>query len=219
MVYINKYKKYKYKYKKLKRGGNLLKMNSYLDNLYKNIIIKYNIPANSRDNLLKGSHIYQTYGTILNTSIDDMITIIGIKQDDIFYDLGSGIGNVCFKMLLSANVKKAVGYEIVASRYKLANYIKDAFIRDYPQYDGKVQFKLQNFSKLLDKGKLDATILFTDSIMFSIETLKLVVNIANQCPNLRYLISMKKIPFLHELKNIECIASWGKSQYYVYRIK
>ena len=219
MFYKNKYKKYKYKYKyKHLTGGDSNKINYYLDNLYTNAIIKYDIPANSKDHSLSGNHIYQTYGTILNSSLDNMIKIINIKQDDIFYDLGSGIGNVCFKMLLSANVKKAVGYEIVKPRYKLANHIKDAFLMDYPRYNGKVKFKLQNFCELLKRGKLDATILFTDSIMFGIETLKLVVDIAKQCPNLKYLVSMKEIPFLDPLKKVECMASWGKSQYYIYKI-
>ena len=83
----------------------------------------------------------------------------------------------------------------------------------------KVKLFNDDFTKLKD-GIDDATIIFTDSIMFSDSLLKQIENMAYSSPNLRYLISMKKLPKSDKFELLEtasCEASWSTSQINIYK--
>ena len=41
-------------------------------------------------------HVYLTYGTISDQGIDAFVKDVQLTESDVFYDLGSGIGNVCW---------------------------------------------------------------------------------------------------------------------------
>jgi len=56
-------------------------------------------------------HIYPTYGTILPAGIDRLIADLQLTPSDVFYDLGSGIGNVCTQVFAQTPVRKCVGIE------------------------------------------------------------------------------------------------------------
>lgn len=197
-------------------------INQYLKNLYS--LVKSQMvysPYESEENI-EGEHIYQTYGTIDDSSLDELIFLLNIDEYDIVYDLGSGIGNVLFKLAMSSGTKKLRGYEVVGNRYRLSKQIQKELSKDYPDFKHKIKFYQQDFSVLANSQfPLDATIIFTDSIMFSYKTLDLIVEIALKCPRLRYLVSMKSIqnPLLKFQSMIYCDVSWGDSQYYIYSVK
>lgn len=196
--------------------------NQYLKNLYS--LVKSQMvysPYESEENI-EGEHIYQTYGTINDSSLDELIFLLNIDEYDIVYDLGSGIGNVLFKLALSSGATKLRGYEIVGNRYRLSKLILNELSSDFPFLKKKIKFYQKDFSQLANSNfPLDATIIFTDSVMFQKYTLEVIVKIARKCPRLRYLVSMKSIesPFLDLKSKIYCDVSWGDSQYYIYSVK
>ena len=196
-------------------------INKYLKNLYS--LVKSQIvysPYDSEENI-EGEHIYQTYGTINDSSLDELIFLLNIDEYDIIYDLGSGIGNVLFKLAISSGANKLRGYEIVGNRFRLSKQILNELSKDFPLLKKKIKFYQKDFSQLSNsRFSLDATIIFTDSVMFNKNTLDLIVRIARKCPRLRYLVSMKSIesPFLDFKSKIYCDVSWGDSQYYIYMV-
>lgn len=167
----------------------------------------------STPNELK-QHVYLTYRTISDEGIDAFVRDIGITKDDVFYDLGSGVGNVCDRVFKTTYVRKCVGIEYDNDRY---NYSVPLNRRTSSR---EVRFIQGNF---MDQDWSDATILFMDSIMFSEDTLKEIEIKARQsCPHLRYVISMKSLPnstqWTH-LKTVKVKVSWGSSQYNLYKVK
>lgn len=224
-IYYQKYLKYKKKYTELKnsteaKNSNLEEFdtNSYLEKLFEKHQEGFN--AYNRDlNVNEGEHVNQTYGIVLNDCLDKLITDLGIGENDVIYDLGSGIGNVCFKLSLTTKAK-SIGYEIVKSRHDIGVKINEEFSK-LEGMNGKVTLLNENFSKLQNTTN-DATIIFADSIMFPKETLELVENIALNSPNIKYIVSMKS---MHEMDSFEfveqksCSASWATSQYNIYKKK
>lgn len=162
---------------------------------------------------LTDKHIYLTYGEIIPESIRLLINDISpIDINDVFYDLGSGTGKVCLQILQETNVKKSCGIEYDKKRYDDSTKL----IND----TGKQLYFINN--NFIDIDISDATIIFTDSIMFSNETLDIIEKKAYDCPNLKYLISMKQLkPKFLKLINsrLNIKVTWGTSQYYIYSKK
>lgn len=159
-------------------------------------------------------HVYLTYGTISNEGIDMFLQDVPLNENDVFYDLGSGVGNVCDHVFKKTPVRKCVGIE----------YDNDRFLesKELAKKEGKRQmtFIQGNF---MHQDWSDATVLFMDSIMFSEDTLKQIEHKAlTTCQHLRYVISMEKLPpttaLLH-VKRVNIKVSWGSSQYNVYRVQ
>ena len=160
--------------------------------------------------LKKKDHVYLTYGEILPESVSLLINDIQyIDSNDVFYDLGSGTGKVCLQFINETEVKKSCGIEFDKKRY-------DESLNLLSKTNKNLQFINTNF---IDYDFSDATIIFTDSIMFSDETLSILENKAYHCPNLKYFISMKKLnnkklKLIKERTDIK--VTWGTSQYYIY---
>ena len=68
-----------------------------------------------------------------------------ISKDDVFYDLGSGIGNVCFKISYSTNAK-SIGYELVKKRHDVAIDINKEFSL-LKNMENKVELFNEDFTK------------------------------------------------------------------------
>ena len=229
-MYKNKYLKYKKKYSDLKLSlvnsnkfknivnnsylaGSMVDENKLLSELFEKHQTNKNLYARDSDNQ------FLTYGYIENNCIDNIIKKLNINENDVFYDLGSGIGNVCFKISYSTKAKSC-GYEIVDSRHEVAENINSDFSK-IKDMNNKVSLIKDDFTKIKN-GLNDATIIFTDSIMFSKELLKKVEDLAYSSPNLRYLVSMKKLDNSDKFEYIEtssCEASWGNSQINIYKKK
>lgn len=159
-------------------------------------------------------HVYLTYGTISNAGIDKFLEDVRppLDANDVFFDLGSGVGNVCDRVFARTNVRKCVGIEYDHDRYAVSSALSRHGQR-------QVTFIQGNF---MDQDWSDATVLFMDSIMFSNDTLQQIEYKAlATCPRLRYVISMKRLPSttaLHFLKTIDVKVSWGVSTCNLYRV-
>lgn len=158
-------------------------------------------------------HVYLTYGLISDGGIDMFLNDISLTKRDVFYDLGSGVGNVCDRVFKTTPVRKCVGIEYDRVRYNESLQLsKQNTTRQMKFIHGN--FMYQDWS--------DATVLFMDSIMFTFETLQKIEHKARTtCPNLRYVISMKKLPSnssFKYLKTEKVNVSWGSSEYNLYQV-
>lgn len=124
--------------------------------------------------VLKGSGILvgnpNTYGEITPKFIQQIIEEVGITSNDIFYDIGSGIGNVVLQVAVQTGCK-AIGIEIRPELTKIANNMKSKL----PEISSKVIKKKIKTNKISfetgdalteDYNYKDATIIFLNNWCF-----------------------------------------------------
>jgi hypothetical protein len=61
-----------------------------------------------------------TYGEIMPTATDQLVEHLRMRSDDVFYDLGSGVGKVVLQVAMRAKIRRCVGLELVRSRHRIA---------------------------------------------------------------------------------------------------
>ncbi len=167
--------------------------------------------ANAKNN------IYLTYGEILYPSVNTLIEHLEINNQDIFYDLGSGIGKVALQFLLKTPVKKAYGIEASDGRHQQAEKVYRTVRQEFPElFSGDRELKSSR-GNFLEMDISDATIVYTCSTCFSDELLNSLSQVFDRCPNLKYILSMKelssKIP-LDRIIEVDC--TWDKSKCHIY---
>lgn len=166
----------------------------------------------------EGKKVYLTYGEILYPSVNKIIDYIGdIGPEDVFYDMGSGIGKVPLHFFLKTPVKKAAGIEASATRNQYAEKVYRNVKQEFPELfaNGRQLECLQ--TNFLETDISDATIIYTCSTCFSDELLTDMGKLFDQCPKLRYIISMKQIPNrlpYDVAMDIEC--TWDKTKCHIY---
>ena len=161
--------------------------------------------------------IFLTYGEILYPSVNKIIDYIDIHEDDVFYDLGSGVGKVALHFFLKTPIKKAMGIEFAAKRNHFAEKVYAAVKREFPElYVGGRELKSMQ-GNFLTTDITDANIIYTCSTCFNEELLVNMGELFDTLPKLKYVISMKPIPFklpLDTILEIEC--TWDKTKCHVY---
>ena len=135
------------------------------------------------------AHVYLTYGTISQEGVAQLISDLRVGPDNVFYDLGSGLGQVCMQVFQEAKVRKSVGIELNEQRHNLAklNEKRSTGARGLFR---ELLFRNENFA---ETDFSDATVIFCASITFSYETLFLLAEKAARCLRLRYFVSMKRL--------------------------
>lgn len=182
-----------------------------LSNLYTKVV-KSNLYGISSD----AKHVFPTYGTMLDSGLKSLVETIQIKNTDVFVDFGSGMGNVCFYINLMTGAK-TIGIEFIEQRHSTAESVLQAAttVLQEPSFL-KITFIKDNF---VNFKNFEATIIFTNSIMFDKETLGIIQDLSLKCNSLRYLISSQELINSKNftlLKRIDCPASWGNSHLYIY---
>lgn len=189
----------------------------YMNALYQGVsgFISYQ-PGEKESN--EENKVYLTYGEILYPSVNKIIDYIGdIGPDDVFYDLGSGIGKVALQFFMKTPVKKACGIEASVTRHQFAEKIYAQVRQEFPDlFLGGRELKCMR-GNFLESNIEDATIVYTCSTCFSDGLLTEIGRLIDRCPKIRYLISMKQIPNklpLDTTLEIEC--TWDKTKCQVY---
>jgi hypothetical protein len=164
--------------------------------------------------------IYLTYGEILYPSVNLLIDYIeDLSSEDVFYDLGSGIGKVPLHFFLKTPVKKACGVEASRARNMHAAKVYHQLKTEFPELlagGRELSCVAKNF---LEAGIEDATVIYTCSTCFSEELLTDIAALLDTCPKLRCVISLKELPLKNLVfdKVIEIECTWDKTKCYAYR--
>lgn len=194
----------------------------FLQQYYDKNITKLKTPNLSKnDNILQykdNSDVNVVYGEPCAYEIDNLIQELNINENDVFYDLGSGNGNVCATVLFGSSCKKAVGIELSDTRHNEAIRIKNQIYKNHPDktIDKQLIFINDNF---MNYNYEDATIVFMDSVLFENKTINNIEKKLKNNPNIRYFISMKNeyTPiFFKYIKTLNIKASWGSSRFNIY---
>lgn len=158
--------------------------------------------------------VYMTYGEILYPGINRIMDYIGdIREDDVFYDLGSGVGKIALQFFLKTPVKKSRGIEYSETRNNSAIGVYKQVHQEFPELfqGGKRTLDCIN-GNFLEADIADATIIYAASTCYSEELLADIGKmITERCPKVRYVVTLKPIPSkvpLDKVFEVEC--SWDK---------
>ncbi len=196
-----------------------LSYQKYLDGLYKDKsgYIGYQLEEKE---LSQKHQIDLTYGEIIYQGVDAIIDHLVFNEEDVFYDLGSGIGKVVLQLFLKTPVKKSIGIEASTARHNCAEEVFNVAKKEYQaRFQDQREFKSIQGNFLLHPI-VDATVVFTNSRCFNDEMLVDLAKILNNCPLLKQVISLQpmslKLPFKRTV-GLEC--SWlhgKKTKCYLY---
>jgi precorrin-6B methylase 2 len=132
-----------------------------------------------------------TYGEITYESLQEILNDINPVRNDVFYDLGSGVGKVTVQVHLTTPVKKSVGVELSTTRHEQALKIQEELKkRKLLPYRKILEFKNEDIAKTnLD----DATIIFMCSTCFSDELMRNIIDNAAKSKKKLRIITLRVI--------------------------
>jgi hypothetical protein len=114
-----------------------------------------------------------TYGEITYDSLQTLINDLDFGPQDIFVDLGSGVGKVVTQVYLNTPVKEALGYELADTRYNGALQARQMLEdRGMIEKGRKIAFFNDNMLNAKLKGKVKGNgkfVVYTCSTCFSPE--------------------------------------------------
>jgi hypothetical protein len=154
-----------------------------------------------------------------------------LNENDVFVDIGSGVGNINLQVFCETPVKKSIGIELLPSRNAyadLARTICALFFSDLFGVDGtrELEFITGDFAdkknKEIKSAFNEATVIFSHSWMFPEELMvKFGERVLEDAPNVDLIISSRQVPQLDErwiVSRIELQADWNeKSPFFVYQ--
>ena len=152
-----------------------------------------------------------TYGEAIWSSLKKVFDYIKPEKEMIFYDLGSGIGRVCFFTAIKYELNSK-GIELLPTFIKNANKIKDKYKIN------NLEFIEKNW---LDIDISDADIIYIAATCLSDETIELLDNKFKTLKEDSIIVSVSvdfKNNDIETLKHFYLPFSWGMADVYVSKI-
>jgi hypothetical protein len=155
----------------------------------------------------KGS---STYGELMPTATARMLAALELGRDDVFFDLGAGVGKVVLLAALLTEVGQAVGVELASRRVALGCRVLDEARRE--QHPGADRAALIEADML--RCELEAaTVIYTCSTAFSSTFMRRLVRRLATLPKLRTFVSLQDIddhPAFELVDTLSLDASWRR---------
>ncbi len=111
-----------------------------------------------------------TYGEVEFDSFWDVLDAVKLKDGEVFYDLGCGIGKPVFIAQLHSTLRKSVGVELLPEVYEKAVEIENRFSNLYPEIESNIVFLLDDITTA---DFYDANVVFLPSTCFDFDMLQL----------------------------------------------
>jgi len=168
-----------------------------------------------------------TYGEISYDSAQQLLadSDINFGKNDVFYDLGSGVGKLVVQVYLNTPVAKSVGIELSPTRHKRTQRIADR-LKKYNKIDNDrvISFLEGDF---LEADLSDATIIFICSTCYAPTLLEQLVSKFSKLKKGLRVISLKELPDYQKynfklIKEYRLPMTWSKqkgSVVFVYRLQ
>lgn len=141
-----------------------------------------------------------TYGEIKYPSLQTLLNDLNIKEDDVFYDLGSGVGKTVIQAHLNFPFKKTVGIELAPTRHKQAEAVAD-----------KLKNRMLEFRQddMLETDLSDATVIYLCSTCFSDELMNKLLNKFAKLKNGLVVITLKELPDRYPSAGFELVKKYN----------
>lgn len=161
----------------------------------------------------------ETYGEIYYYSALKLLNCLKITENDVFLDIGFGIGKLIFQTFLLTDAASVTGIEINEARYNIACNIKNKIEQELPQlFEGKRSINLIN-GDFLECNLDGITIVYLCCTVFSFELLCAVGIKLNSMSSVQKIVSFRKLPHLDNFRLIKRLflhCSWDKVPCYIY---
>ncbi len=132
------------------------------------------------------------YGEPAPATTDLMLKRLGVGEDDVLYDLGSGRGFFLMQALLTTPLRKAVGVELASSRVAVGKAAQKR-LEEQGLLAGRTLEQREQDMAQADYA--DATVVYMDSVFYSDELLMTVAQRLSRAKNLRGIaMIMKGLP-------------------------
>lgn len=190
---------------------------TFLADVYKEVSAQ-DTHSQSEIEVFKQTHICHTYGELLYPSLIKLLKTLDYTDEDVFLDLGSGMGKLVLAVFLRTSFKKVIGIEGSDTHHQQAVNIFNKVKSILPDIFTKGTLELIQ-GNFLDFDFNQASIIYTCSTCFTQELLWMIGEKINQSLNVRQVMSLKPIANLKRLKlkrltPIEC--SWDSAICYHY---
>jgi hypothetical protein len=132
-------------------------------------------------------------GELTPTGTTAMIEACALKPEDVFIDVGSGIGNVVAQVALQTNVLSVVGVEIREGLARQGEMLMAQYSERYPQLR-KVSVYPQDICDIYIANMnvfQTVTVLFSHNTVFKPEALLVLESICCRLPQLRTVVLMQ----------------------------
>lgn len=163
--------------------------------------------------------ICPTYGELHYYSVKKLIRLMHLSDQDVFLDLGSGLGKCALQVFMQAPLKRVIGVEALEALSEQANRVVSRVKADFPSFwadERKLSMICGNF---LQVDWENPTCVYTCSTCFTQPVLNAIVDRVNQTPSIKQVYSLRPLPTLQRLKlvnvyRVEC--SWDSSLCFEY---
>lgn len=156
-----------------------------------------------------------TYGEILTPSLCQVLSQFPFHAQDVWLDLGSGMGKTLLTTMLATPIQTLIGYEANDALTQIAQTVFSNLPQDLTQ-NRQIILKTANF---LEENLNVATLAYICATCFTEDLLDAIAEKLNQSTNLRMVISLKPIDRLQlpfqRTYSVEC--SWDSSLVYIYQ--
>lgn len=162
-------------------------------------------------------HIMETSGEILYSGINKLLNITTFTDQDVFVDLGSGVGKIVLQVFLNSPVKKAYGIEIVEESHLRALTAAQKVQTDLIDIDQReLHFICGDFLKT---SLEDTTIALINSTCLNQDVICKLGKVLSDTQSIHTVFTLRPMPTLKRLKfkktiRIEC--SWDTVLCYMY---
>ncbi|MEM7588611.1 MAG: hypothetical protein AAF320_00365 [Myxococcota bacterium] len=151
-----------------------------------------------------------TYGEIVPDAAESLLRELQLSKDDVFYDLGSGVGKLVLHAHLATPVGKSVGVELSDTRHGLGiqalSKLRQKGLVDPSRV---LQLRLEN---ILTADLNDATVIYSCSTLFPDQLVKDIADKLAAIPRKVRVVTLKKFPQhprLHHIKTLFVNTTWS----------
>lgn len=157
------------------------------------------------------------YGEISFDGFINLLSKINPNEEDIFYDLGSGLGKPCLAISLVYKIKKAIGLELLPSLLKASQEIALKAKSYFPDLN-EIEFRKEDYLKA---DFSDGTIIFAHITCLPDEEVKILEEkFLKLNKGARIIVITKRLENSQDLKIIdegEVRMNWGIATYRIYQ--
>ena len=163
-----------------------------------------------------------TYGEIKYDSLQCILEDLNLTWDDVFYDLGSGVGKVVMQTYLNTPVKKSVGIELSPTRHQRAMKAYTLLAQRTTLQENKTLQLLEK--NILDVDLSDATVVYMCSTCYPKPLMQKLVEILSKLKKGLRVITFKTLPEYQKygfklINEYTLPMTWSRSTHvYVYQL-
>ncbi len=196
-----------------------------IDELYQGYLAKvyqhtqgYQRFTSEQHQTLAKDNVCITYGELLYPSVKKLIRMLSLTSQDVFLDLGSGLGKCMLQVFMQTNLKKVIGIEASVALCQQTQMVLATVKNDFPFYWENGREISQMSGNFLTCDWQDATCVYTCSTCFTQELLVSIGNKINRMPQIQKVCSLRPLPTLQlplkKIFTVEC--SWDSALCFYY---